>query len=380
MPSGSSTPAVRCCSIRIDCIDLEEAVAQIVSLAAGLRGSGPSSHGFAVHLCNAWTLAYGLGDPAHADRVDSGDLNLADGMPLVWLAKSFGMPIRNRVYGPDLMSGVLDKGRGSGLRHYLYGTTEETLQRLEKSIENRFPGAQIVGRESPPFRPSTRIEEQSLATRIAESRADVVWVGLGTPQQDELVHRLRPQVAAVLVPVGAAFDFLAGNKSQAPDWMQQRGLEWLFRLCSEPKRLWRRYLIGNLRFIFGSAPDFLSARRHGPVAPRVVRPWSAAWDVTSDRTRTPRADGDVQPDSELNADLLASLWLDRTDLPGSLHAYGSKNLAEQFALEGSAAEHLSQTTNLSEKELSRTALQLLLNECNDSDLTDQLRLMQARQR
>ena len=127
------------------------------------------------------------------------------------------MPISNRVYGPDLMSGVLDQGRGSGLRHYLYGTTEETLQRLEKSIENRFPGAQIVGHESPPFRPSTRIEEQSLATRIAESHADVVWVGLGTPQQDELVHRLRPQVAAVLVPVGAAFDFLAGNKSQAPN-------------------------------------------------------------------------------------------------------------------------------------------------------------------
>ncbi|MEI7888590.1 MAG: WecB/TagA/CpsF family glycosyltransferase, partial [Actinomycetes bacterium] len=249
MDDHRSNPAIRTCGIRIDCIDLDEAVEQTIALACALRSNRAEQRGFAVHLCNAWTLAYGLKDPAHADRVDSGDLNLPDGMPLVWLGKRFGLPITNRVYGPDLMSQILDQGRSSGLRHYLYGTTAETLSQLRDRIETRFPGAQIVGSEAPPFRPSTRIEEQALAARMSDSQADVVWIGLGTPQQDELVHRLRPELAAVLIPVGAAFDFLAGNKSQAPKWMQQRGLEWLFRLCSEPQRLWRRYLIGNSVFI-----------------------------------------------------------------------------------------------------------------------------------
>ena len=385
LPSERCIPAVRCCSIRIDCIDLEAAVSQVVSMAVGLRETLPRTQGVAVHLCNAWTLAYGLSDPAHADRVDSGDLNLPDGMPLVWLAKSFGKPITNRVYGPDLMSGVLAQGSSTGLRHYLYGTTEATLQSLEQNIQRRFPDAQIVGREAPPFRPSTRTEEQLLATRIAESGADVVWVGLGTPQQDELVHRLRPQVAAVLIPVGAAFDFLAGNKSQAPQWMQQRGLEWLFRLCSEPRRLWRRYLIGNLRFIWGSAPDFMRALRHAPVAPRVVRPWGAAWDVVREKSRIPAADGRLESHSE--TDSLAAQWLDHIDLAGSLRAYGPQKLAEQFTAEGSAAEHLSQTTTCSVHELSHAAVQLLLGECKDahslygvstSDFTEQLNMTQPR--
>ena len=250
MDDHRSNPAIRTCGIRIDCIDLDEAVEQTIALACALRSNRAEQRGLAVHLCNAWTLAYGLKDPAHADRVDSGDLNLPDGMPLVWLGKRFGLPITNRVYGPDLMSQILDQGRSSGLRHYLYGTTAETLSQLRDRIETRFPGAQIVGSEAPPFRPSTRIEEQALAARMSDSQADVVWIGLGTPQQDELVHRLRPELAAVLIPVGAAFDFLAGNKSQAPKWMQRSGLEWLFRMVSEPRRLARRYLKANTRFLY----------------------------------------------------------------------------------------------------------------------------------
>ena len=405
MDNRRSNPAIRTCGIRIDCIDLDEAVAQIIAQASALRSNRNKQRGVALHLCNAWTLAYGLKDPAHADRVDSGDLNLPDGMPLVWLGKRFGLPITNRVYGPDLMSQILDQGRSSGLRHYLYGTTAETLSQLQDCIETRFPGAQIVGSEAPPFRPSTRIEEQALASRMRDSQADVVWIGLGTPQQDELVHRLRPELAAVLIPVGAAFDFLAGNKSQAPKWMQQRGLEWLFRLCSEPQRLWRRYLIGNLVFIRGAAPDFLRAVRHAPVAPRVMRPWGAAWEVTRDIPRAsfpqsqldpdpdpdPDVDGDVDGDVEgvieavIDAD--ATGWLSQIDMPGTLQAYGATKLAEAFAGQGSASEHLSQTLCCSAEDFSHAALQILVDQCQNSrsssgvlmqDFTRQLKLRQIR--
>ena len=381
MDNHKSNPAIRTCGIRIDCIDLDEAVAQIIAQASALRSNRNEQRGVALHLCNAWTLAYGLKDPAHADRVDSGDLNLPDGMPLVWLGKRFGLPITNRVYGPDLMSQTLDQGRSSGLRHYLYGTTEETLSQLQERLETRFPGAQIVGSEAPPFRPSTRIEEQSLAARIRESQADVVWIGLGTPQQDELVHRLRPEVPAVLIPVGAAFDFLAGNKSQAPKWMQQRGLEWLFRLCSEPKRLWRRYLIGNLVFVRGAAPDFLRAMRHAPVAPRVIRPWSAAWEVTRDIPRI------SVPQNQLDPGAGATGWLSQIDMPGTLQAYGATKLAEAFAGQGSASEHLSQTLSCPAEDFSEATLQILLEKCQISrsasgvlmqDFTRQLQLRQTR--
>lgn len=389
MDNRRSNPAIRTCGIRIDCIDLDEAVAQIIAQASALRSNRNEQRGVAVHLCNAWTLAYGLKDPAHADRVDSGDLNLPDGMPLVWLGKRFGLPISNRVYGPDLMSQTLDQGRSSGLRHYLYGTTEETLSQLQERLETRFPGAQIVGSEAPPFRPSTRIEEQSLAARIRDSQADVVWIGLGTPQQDELVHRLRPEVPAVLIPVGAAFDFLAGNKSQAPKWMQQRGLEWLFRLCSEPKRLWRRYLIGNLVFVRGAAPDFLRAVRHAPVAPRVMRPWGAAWEATRDIPRISLPQSQLDPDADLNtaAAATATLWLSQIDLPESLQTYGAAKLAQEFACEGSAAEHLSQTLCCPAEDFSEAALQILVEQCQNSrsgsgvlmqDFTRQLKLRQKR--
>ena len=397
MDNRRSNPAIRTCGIRIDCIDLDEAVAQIIAQASALRSNRNEQRGVALHLCNAWTLAYGLKDPAHADRVDSGDLNLPDGMPLVWLGKRFGLPITNRVYGPDLMSQTLDQGRSSGLRHYLYGTTEETLSQLQERLETRFPGAQIVGSEAPPFRPSTRIEEQSLAARIRESQADVVWIGLGTPQQDELVHRLRPEVPAVLIPVGAAFDFLAGNKSQAPKWMQQRGLEWLFRLCSEPKRLWRRYLIGNLVFVRGAAPDFLRALSQAPVAERVIRPWSAAWEVTRDIPRTSVPQSQLDPGADLNAHLdldpgagagaTATRWLSQIDLPESLQTYGATRLAEAFAGQGSASEHLSQTLSCPAEDFSEATLQILLEKCQISrsasgvlmqDFTRQLQLRQTR--
>ncbi len=195
------------------------------------------------------------------------DLLLTDGMPLVFLGRHAAhLPIE-RCYGPDIMLGVLDKGRAAGLRHYFYGGADkETLRRLRENLSRRFPGLQIVGGCVPPFR-SVDIdapfdeEDRAVAHDIAESRADVVWVGLGTPKQDLWLERFRDQVPApVLIAVGAAFNFHAGTVRQAPRWMMRYGLEWLFRLCAEPRRLWRRYIIGNPRFIALVLRQWLTGR------------------------------------------------------------------------------------------------------------------------
>jgi N-acetylglucosaminyldiphosphoundecaprenol N-acetyl-beta-D-mannosaminyltransferase len=268
-PRGDRSNAVRCCGVRIDCLPIDEASAAVVEWA---NSRTPGGVGPVLHLCNAWTLACGLDDPAHAARVDAGDLNLPDGMPLVWLARKFGIDMPDRVYGPDLMRQVLDRGRASGVRHVLYGTTPETLGRLTERLQAELPGLQIVGAEAPPFRRATDDELDELAARLDDLDAGILWVGLGTPQQDELVYRMRTRTSVVLVPVGAAFDFFAGQKAQAPQWMQRSGLEWLFRLLSEPRRLWRRYLVGNTKFVVGAVPDIRRALAGGDPDPLLAEP------------------------------------------------------------------------------------------------------------
>jgi N-acetylglucosaminyldiphosphoundecaprenol N-acetyl-beta-D-mannosaminyltransferase len=144
-------------------------------------------------------------------------------------------------------------GRNNGLRHYLYGSTPRIAASLAAQLAEFAPGIEIVGVESPPFRPLTEREEAELVERIRHARPNVVWVGLGTPLQDRFVDLFRDRLNTTLVAVGAAFDFIAGAKRQAPVWMQNRGLEWAFRLVTEPRRLWRRYLIGNASFMAGLA-------------------------------------------------------------------------------------------------------------------------------
>jgi len=216
--------------------------------------------GVGAHLCNAWTLACARRDPDYAALLDRGDLPFPDGTPLVWFARRAGARARSRVYGPDLVLNVVDAGRPVGLRHYLLGGTPATLAAFRAALEQRGPDVRIVGAESPPFRPLSDEDVGDIARRVVASGATVVWIGLGTPQQDVLVDRLRPDVPAVLVPVGAAFDFIAGAKRQAPPWVQRAGLEWAFRLLSEPGRLWRRYLLGNSSYLWGTARDLWRSR------------------------------------------------------------------------------------------------------------------------
>jgi N-acetylglucosaminyldiphosphoundecaprenol N-acetyl-beta-D-mannosaminyltransferase len=240
-----AVPSFVACDVRIDAFQIDTMVRQI------LAWSDAERQGRAVHLCNAYTLSLALRDGELRDLLNDADANLSDGMPLVWIARRLGLShMRDRVYGPDLMVATIDRGRHTGLRHYLYGSTPEVIAQLETNLRAQYPGVEIVGVESGPFRPLTEAEDRELADRIATSGADVVWVGLGTPRQDLFVDRFRDLTPATFIAIGAAFDFHAGTKRQAPRTLQRLGLEWLFRLVTEPRRLWKRYLIGNGRFVW----------------------------------------------------------------------------------------------------------------------------------
>ncbi len=190
-------------------------------------------------------------------------LNVPDGRPLVWGLNLLGENLPDRVYGPELTDRYCGRAAERGHRVWLYGGhTPEALDQLVSALERRHPGIDIVGRWSPPHRPPTAAEDREIATRINADRPDVVWVGIGVPKQEKWMARMRPLLEApVLVGVGAAFDFLAGRKRQAPPWMQRRGLEWLFRLSQEPRRLLVRYLRYNPAFVVGFARQYLRERR-----------------------------------------------------------------------------------------------------------------------
>lgn len=244
------------CGARIDAISLTAATR---ALCAAKKA------GRAVHLCTTHTLSLAARDPHFAAILNSADMNLPDGMPLVWIARRLGIEIERQVGGRNLMAATLDQGRTAGLRHYLYGSTPQVIEALTANIERRWPGAQVVRAESPPFRPLEPHEKLALAERIQASGADVVWVGLGTPKQDTFVHEFSELVPAAFVAVGAAFDFHAGTSPTAPAWMTRTGLEWLYRLWKEPRRLWRRYLIGHSVFIASTALQ--RPKRCAPAAP-----------------------------------------------------------------------------------------------------------------
>lgn len=174
-----------------------------------------------------------------------------DGMPLVWLLKYAGHRRVGRVYGPDLMLAVIERSLEIRYKHFLYGATDLALSRLEANLKRRFPGIQIAGVFSPPFRPLTKKEDKQVVDMINDSGADIVWVGLSTPKQERWMADHRDRIRSpVLIGVGAAFDFHAGIKRQAPRFIQRSGLEWLFRLAMEPRRLWKRYLSNNSAFLF----------------------------------------------------------------------------------------------------------------------------------
>nr|WP_137831049.1 WecB/TagA/CpsF family glycosyltransferase [Methylobacterium sp. L1A1] len=165
-----------------------------------------------------------------------------DGMPLVWMAHRLGFDRVRRVYGPDLMREVSRLSQERGYRHFYFGGGPGLADALAAQQRAAYPGIQVVGTLSPPFRPASEAEDEAMVQAINAAKPDIVWVGLSTPKQERWMSAHRDRIEApVMIGVGAAFDFLAGTKRQAPLWMQRSGLEWAFRLASEPRRLWRRY-------------------------------------------------------------------------------------------------------------------------------------------
>lgn len=260
----TAAPVVECLGVPITAHTRDSAAGHVVHLAGRMREArhgltdGPGASGIRrgsdVHLSNAYTLALADRDPELRDILRSASLNLPDGQPVVWanrlLYPSAALP-GTRVYGPDLLTDVFALTQHTDLNHYLLGSTPQVLDALHRELRRRYPGARIVGTCSPPFRPLTVHERQQQVEQIRSAEADIVWVGLGTPKQDRWAAELCDALPVVAVAVGAAFDFVAGNKPQAPHWMRHNGLEWLFRLGCEPRRLWRRYLFGNARFVHG---------------------------------------------------------------------------------------------------------------------------------
>lgn len=211
----------------------------------------------AIEMIDAWletkTQNYACFTPAHSiidaanspeltDIFNNSGVTAPDGMFIVWLLKLYGRKHVSRVYGPDMLLEVCRHSKKTGYRHFFYGGAPGIPEMLAGKLTKRFPELKVVGMHSPPFRPLTDEEDQEEIEMINRSGADIVWVGIGSPKQDQwMTDHIGKIKAPVLIGIGAAFDFHSGNKKQAPPWMQRSGLEWFFRLMTEPRRLWRRY-------------------------------------------------------------------------------------------------------------------------------------------
>ncbi len=244
--------------IGVSALTLAQTSAAIVATRGAVR-CGYICHG------TAHGLALAQSDRALKAAYAHAWLTTPDGMPLVWL----GPAGTERVYGPDLLLAVCDTGRAVGLRHYFYGGAPGVADTLREKLTARFPGLDVVGTSSPPYRAPTDEELSTFRAEIARVRPDVIWVGLGTPKQEKFMAAHAATLdAAVLIGVGAAFDFHSGRVRQAPRWLQRSGFEWLFRLCTEPRRLAARYLITNPLFIFHVLAQRTGLRRY-PLPPTV---------------------------------------------------------------------------------------------------------------
>jgi N-acetylglucosaminyldiphosphoundecaprenol N-acetyl-beta-D-mannosaminyltransferase len=202
-----------------------------------------------VVFANVHVLMEAFDNPSFRAKLNAADMVNSDGMPLVWALRSMGESNATRVYGPDATQVLLDAAQHSGIPVGFYGGSEAALANLINEVQRRYPELVIAFSMSPPFRPLEPAEDEEITKRICESGARLLFVGLGCPKQEHWIMEHRGRIPAVLLAVGAAFDFLSGTKRQAPRWMMRNGLEWVFRLASEPRRLAGRYLKHNPRFV-----------------------------------------------------------------------------------------------------------------------------------
>jgi N-acetylglucosaminyldiphosphoundecaprenol N-acetyl-beta-D-mannosaminyltransferase len=222
------------------------------------------AHGEQGYICVAatHTIMVCHEDAELREAVLNSSLTVPDGQPLVWAMNALGGNLTDRVYGPDLMARYCERAAANGTRMYLYGGRNQgALVQLALNLRQSYPGVKIVGGYSPPFRDLSEEEEDAIIDEINATKADIVWIGVGAPKQEKWMAAMRPRLdAAVLVGVGAAFDFHAGLVPQAPEWMQAAGLEWLYRMAQEPRRLGPRYVRYNPRFVTGFAKQYARHR------------------------------------------------------------------------------------------------------------------------
>lgn len=234
------------CSIlktNINVTDMDKTIAYITDNLEELRGD---------YICvsNVHTTVMAFRDESYRKVQNSGAMALPDGQPLSIVSRRRGYSEAQRVPGPDLMPAILHLSEEKGYRHYFCGSTPETLEKLRKVLLDRFPKLQIVGMYAPPFRPLTEEEDQEAVRQINESGADFVWVALGAPKQEKWMYEHRGRVNGLMIGVGAAFDFIAGTVRRAPMWMQKLCLEWVYRICQDPKRMFPRYVSTNFAFLW----------------------------------------------------------------------------------------------------------------------------------
>lgn len=237
----------------IDVLDWDAAVARIIAWS---RKRVPK----VVCICNSHSLVTAGSDRLLKRALENADMATADGAPVAWLMRRMGHTRQDRINGPDLMWRCLAAAEVSGVGIYLYGGSTAVLRKLVDRIMVEFPRLDIAGFYSPPYRDLTTLEEEAAMKAIRDSQAGIVWVGLGCPRQEKWMQERRGIVNAVMIGVGAAFDYHAGTLRRAPLWMQRHGLEWAYRLASEPRRLWRRYFATNSLFIYRAAQQLMSSK------------------------------------------------------------------------------------------------------------------------
>jgi N-acetylglucosaminyldiphosphoundecaprenol N-acetyl-beta-D-mannosaminyltransferase len=215
-----------------------------------------------VCACDVHSIVRALDDAQHGHALGTADLLLPDGIPLVWVGRLRGHREMERVCGPDLLKMLCAQSVAREWRHYFYGGAPGVGELLVRKLAESYPGLRIAGTHSPPFRPLTAEERLQDAVRIKSTRPDIVWVGLGCPKQERwMLDNAALLDGTVLIGIGAAFDFESGRVKRAPRWMQSSGLEWFYRLLSEPRRLWRRYLVVIPRFAFEILLEMAGAGR-----------------------------------------------------------------------------------------------------------------------
>jgi len=240
--------------VPVDVIDWQEAVDRIFEWASERESK-------VVCICSVHSIVTARQNRAHAQSLMNADMVTPDGAPVAWTVKGKGHPDQQRISGPDLMLKACRRAAETGEKIFLYGGTPASLSLLQEALRSQFPGLDIAGAFSPPFRDLTDEEDAAIVQQINSSGAGIVWVGLGCPKQEAWMHAHRGRINAVMVGVGAAFDFHAGVIKRAPEWMQRSGLEWVHRMAQDPRRLAKRYFITNTIFVIGTLQDFLFSKR-----------------------------------------------------------------------------------------------------------------------